>query len=99
VVRPGAVTNDSDPAFLLVPFSCKGRGFGPSCGGRRMADRGAHLVDDVFRAVLIRQWVLTVIRRILRHFGVSDVLPEMRPSRAPPLPFDVHDDRESSSDY
>jgi hypothetical protein len=23
----------------LVPFSCKGRGFCPSCGGRRMAER------------------------------------------------------------
>jgi hypothetical protein len=30
----------------LVPFSCKGRGFGPSCGGRRMTERAAHLVDE-----------------------------------------------------
>jgi hypothetical protein len=29
----------------LVPFSCKRRGFCPSCGGRRMADTAAHLVD------------------------------------------------------
>lgn len=27
----------------LVPFSCKGRGFCSSCGGRRMADTAAHL--------------------------------------------------------
>ena len=27
----------------LVAFSCKGRGFCPSCGGRRMADTAAHL--------------------------------------------------------
>ena len=27
----------------LVPFSCKGRGFCPSCGGRRMTERAAHL--------------------------------------------------------
>jgi hypothetical protein len=27
----------------LVPFSCKGRGFCPSCGGRRMTERPAHL--------------------------------------------------------
>ncbi|MBP7148400.1 MAG: transposase zinc-binding domain-containing protein [Acidobacteria bacterium] len=25
----------------LVPFSCKGRGFCPACGGRRMADSAA----------------------------------------------------------
>ena len=28
----------------LVPFSCKGRGFCPSCGGRRMTERAARLV-------------------------------------------------------
>ncbi len=28
----------------IVPFSCKCRGFCPSCGGRRMADTAAHLV-------------------------------------------------------
>ncbi|MBZ5641079.1 MAG: transposase, partial [Acidobacteriia bacterium] len=44
----------------LVPFSCKGRGFCPSCGGRRMADTAAHLVDGVFPEVPVRQWVLTV---------------------------------------
>ena len=32
----------------LVPFSCKGRAVCPSCGGRRMAERAAHLVDHVF---------------------------------------------------
>ena len=31
----------------LVPFSCKGRVVCPSCGGRRMAERAAHLVDRV----------------------------------------------------
>ena len=35
----------------LVAFSCKGRGFCPSCGGRRMVERTAHLVDRVFPAV------------------------------------------------
>jgi transposase-like zinc-binding protein len=28
----------------LVPFSCKGRAWCPSCGGRRMTERAAHLV-------------------------------------------------------
>ena len=32
----------------VVPFSCKRRGFCNSCGGWRMADMAAHLVDRVF---------------------------------------------------
>jgi len=44
----------------LVAFSCKGRGFCPSCGGRRMADTAAHLVDRVLPEVPARQWVLTL---------------------------------------
>ncbi|MHC4408483.1 MAG: transposase [Planctomycetota bacterium] len=44
----------------LVPFSCKRRGFCPSCGGHRMADTAAHLVDRVLPEVPIRQWVLTL---------------------------------------
>jgi len=44
----------------LVPFSCKGRAFCPSCGGRRMADTAAHLVDRVFPGVPVRQWVLSL---------------------------------------
>ena len=42
-----------------VPYSCKGRAFCPSCGGRRMADTAAHLVDRVLPWVPVRQWVLT----------------------------------------
>ncbi len=44
----------------LVAFSCKRRGFCPSCGGRRMVDTAAHLVDRVLPHVQIRQWVLTL---------------------------------------
>jgi len=44
----------------LVPFSCKRRGFCPSCCGRRMADTAAHLVDRVLPEVPIRQWVMTL---------------------------------------
>ena len=43
----------------LLPFSCKGRGFCPSCTGRRMSDTAAHLVDRVFPEVPVRQWVLS----------------------------------------
>jgi len=46
---------------MAVGFSCKGRGFCPSCTGRRMADTSARLVDDVFPAgVPVRQWVLSL---------------------------------------
>jgi len=43
-----------------VAFTCKGRGFCPACGGRRMADTAAHLVDRVLPEVLVRQWVLSL---------------------------------------
>jgi hypothetical protein len=48
------------PFERLVPFSCKGRGFCPSCGSRRMTERAAHLVEAVLPRVPVRQWVLTV---------------------------------------
>ena len=43
----------------LLAFSCKKRGFCSSCGGRRMAESAAHLVDKVFPRVGVRQWVLS----------------------------------------
>ena len=43
----------------LVAFSCKKRGFCPSCGARRMAETAAHLVDHVIPRVPVRQWVLS----------------------------------------
>jgi hypothetical protein len=48
----------------LVPFSCKGRGFCPSCGGRRMTEQAARLVDAVLPWVPVRQWVLTMPYRL-----------------------------------
>ncbi len=44
----------------LVAFSCKGRGFCPSCGARRMVDTAALLVDEVLPHQPIRQWVLSL---------------------------------------
>ena len=42
----------TDCAFeRFVPFSCKGRGFCPSCGGRRMTECAARLVDEVLPRV------------------------------------------------
>ena len=45
---------------MVVAFSCKGRGFCPSCGGRRMTELAAHLVDHVIPDVPVRQWVLSL---------------------------------------
>jgi ribosomal protein S27E len=67
----------------LLAFSCKRRGICPSCAGRRMAEKAAHLVDYVFPVVPVRQWVLSLpfdlrymmawdhrlTRRILRAFS------------------------------
>jgi Transposase zinc-binding domain len=44
----------------LVAFSCKRRGFCPSCGARRMSETAAHLVDHVIPQVPVRQWVLSL---------------------------------------
>ena len=43
----------------LVAFSCKKRGFCPSCGALRMAETAALLVDEVFPDVPLRQWVIS----------------------------------------
>ena len=43
----------------LVAFSCKQRGFCPSCGARRMVEAAALLADEVFPGVPFRQWVIS----------------------------------------
>ena len=54
-LRCGACGHDK-----LLAFSCKRRGFCPSCGARRMAQTAAHLVDHVIPRVPVRQWVLSL---------------------------------------
>jgi hypothetical protein len=49
---------------FLVAFSCKGRGVCPSYNTRRMAEAAAHLCDHVFPRLPVRQWVLSVPKRI-----------------------------------
>jgi len=47
----------------LVAFSCKGRGFCPGCGARRMEDGAAHLCNEVLPPLIpYRQWVLSFPR-------------------------------------
>jgi hypothetical protein len=49
---------------FVIAFSCKGRGICPSCNGRHMAQTAAHLVDHVIPPVPVRQWVISVPKRL-----------------------------------
>jgi hypothetical protein len=54
----------------LVAFSCKRRGFCPSCSGRRMNDEANHIIKNVIPEITTRQWVLSFpykIRYVLSH--------------------------------
>jgi hypothetical protein len=51
---------ESCQAEKLVAFSCKRRGFCPSCGARRMAETAALLADEVLPRRPLRQWVLSL---------------------------------------
>jgi hypothetical protein len=57
----------------FVAFSCKGRGVCPSCNTRRMVQTAAHLSDHVFPRLPVRQWVLSVPKR-LRYFMQGDAV-------------------------
>ena len=48
---------------------CKGRGICPSCNGRRMAQTTARLVDHVIPPVPVRQWVVSVPKRLRWFLG------------------------------
>jgi len=56
---------------FLIAFSCKGRGVCPSCNSRRMVATAAHLTDHVLPDLAVRQWVLSVPKR-LRYFLQRD---------------------------
>jgi hypothetical protein len=62
---------DGCAAERLVAFSCKGRGVCPSCNTRRMVEVAAHLGDAVLPPVPVRQWVLSLPKR-LRPFLPRD---------------------------
>jgi hypothetical protein len=56
---------------FLIASSCKGRGISHCCNTRRMEETAAHLVDEVFPQVPVRQWVLSFPKR-LRYFLARD---------------------------
>jgi hypothetical protein len=55
---------DACAAQRLVAFSCKGRGVCPSCHARRTVEVAAHLTDQVLPPLPLRQWVLSLPKRI-----------------------------------
>ncbi len=60
------------PHEKLVAFSCKRRGFCPSCGSRRMTETAARLVEHVIPRVPVRQWVFRVLPASVRVTGKSN---------------------------
>ena len=44
----------------LVAFSCKKRGFCPSCGAKRSAEVVTHLCENILPRTAYRQWVITL---------------------------------------
>ena len=52
---------------FLIAWSCKGRGVCPACNTRRMVETAAHLADHVFPRLPVRQWVLSVPKRLRYH--------------------------------
>ena len=65
----------------LVAFSCKRRGFCPSCLGRRMADTAVHLVERVIPEVPVRQWVCSLPWRLQVLLGYDRRLCASAPLR------------------
>ena len=57
------------PQRFVVAFSCKRRGVCPSCNGRHMAQTAAHLVDHVVPPVPVRQWVISLPKRLRGVLG------------------------------
>lgn len=58
---------------FIVAYSCRGRGVCPSCTTRRRAETAAHLVDHVFPRMPVRQWVLSLPKRLRYHLDDADL--------------------------
>jgi len=54
---------------FVVAFSCNGRGVCPSCNGRHMAQTAARLADHVIPPVPVRQWVISLPKRLRGMLG------------------------------
>jgi hypothetical protein len=58
----------------LVAFSCKKRGFCPSCLSRRMTDTACHLRERVLPEVPLRQWVCSLPWELRMAVGYDGAL-------------------------
>ncbi len=61
----------------VVAFSCKCRGFCPSCAGRRMASTAKHVVERVWPERGVRQWVLSFPWGLRRRIAYDKELAEV----------------------
>ncbi len=91
-IAPDVFDNPIEPESLarfLVPvaYSCKLRGFCPSCGAKRQAETVSHLTDNVLPKAPFLQWVTTFPYQ-LRFWIVSAELARERTNRS--LTNDVH---------
>ncbi|MFV2008199.1 MAG: transposase zinc-binding domain-containing protein [Longimicrobiales bacterium] len=68
---------------FLVAFSCGSRGACPSCNARRMVETAAHLVDHVLPPLPVRQWVLSVPKRLRPFLHHNPAIASAVPSCAP----------------
>jgi len=55
-------------AEYLRAFSCKCRGFCPSCSKRKSLDLAIFLEEELFRSVPHRHWVWSVPKMLRLHF-------------------------------
>ena len=67
------LTCDACARDTLAAFSCKRRGFCPSCGTRRMNKSAAYLVDEIIPHAPVRQWVLSFPIPLRSLFAVHPV--------------------------
>jgi len=58
---------------FIVAYSCKGRGICPACTTRRMVETAAHLVDHVIPPLPVRQWVLSLPKRLRYHLDNAEL--------------------------
>jgi len=68
-------------AEKLVAFSCKKRGFCPSCAARRMAETAALRVDQVLPERPLRRWVLSLphaLRFLLARNPAAPSAPDLQ---------------------
>ena len=72
-VRCGACDEE-----VLVGFSCKGRGYCPSCNAKKAALTGKHVVEAVLPPAPYRQWTVSLPFRLrwlaLKHPRLLDVV-------------------------